>query len=65
MRHRRFQRPITTLVELRDVLEEKYLVEIPDRAAGRTEEQGQGAGGGVTTAAGACRPVAEASNSPQ
>jgi len=30
---------LTTLVELRDVLEEKRLVEILDRAAGRTEEQ--------------------------
>jgi hypothetical protein len=30
---------LTTLVELRDVLEERQLVEILDRAAGRTEEQ--------------------------
>jgi 5-methylcytosine-specific restriction endonuclease McrA len=30
---------LTTLVELRDVLEESHLVEILDRAAGRTEEQ--------------------------
>jgi hypothetical protein len=30
---------LTTLVELRDVLDEAHLVEILDRAAGRTEEQ--------------------------
>jgi 5-methylcytosine-specific restriction endonuclease McrA len=30
---------LTTLVELRDVLDETHLVEILDRAAGRTEEQ--------------------------
>jgi hypothetical protein len=30
---------LTTLVELRDVLDESHLVEILDRAAGRTEEQ--------------------------
>jgi hypothetical protein len=30
---------LTTLVELRDVLDEQHLVEILDRAAGRTEEQ--------------------------
>jgi GNAT superfamily N-acetyltransferase len=30
---------LTTLVELRDVLDERHLVEILDRAAGRTEEQ--------------------------
>jgi hypothetical protein len=30
---------LTTLVELRDVLDETHLIEILDRAAGRTEEQ--------------------------
>jgi 5-methylcytosine-specific restriction endonuclease McrA len=30
---------LTTLVELRDVLDEEHLIEILDRAAGRTEEQ--------------------------
>jgi hypothetical protein len=30
---------LTTLVELRDVLDEEHLVEILDRAAGRTEDQ--------------------------
>jgi hypothetical protein len=33
------RRNLTTLVELRDVLDEQHLVEIMERAAGRTEDQ--------------------------
>jgi hypothetical protein len=49
---------LTTLVELRDVLDEAHATEILDRAAGRTEDQVKQLVGRPSAATGTSRPPA-------